>query len=130
MARVAEFMSRTLHKAVQNVSVAEAATIMARGQVGSTLVMEGERLIGIFTERDMVRAISHSPDAPADPVGHWMTPDPETVASSDQVEDALRRMVDRGFRHLPVVDGHGDLVGMLSMRDLARAGVRGAVTKV
>jgi len=130
MATVAELMSHTLHKAGPSTTVAEAATIMARGKVGSTLVMEGERLVGIFTERDVVRAVSHSPDAPADSIGDWMTTNPQTVTGVEPAEGALRRMVAAGFRHLPVVDAEGRLVGMLSMRDLARAGVRGAVAKV
>jgi len=110
--------------------VAEAATIMARGKVGSTLVMNRGRLVGIFTERDIVRALSHSPDAPADPVGHWMTANPQTVSGVDPVDEALRLMVSGGFRHLPVVDDDGRVVGMLSMRDLARAGVKGAISGV
>jgi CBS domain-containing protein len=130
LAVVADLMSDTLHKASVSTTVAEAATIMARGKVGSTLVMDGERLVGIFTERDIVRALSNSPDAPADPLGHWMTARPQRVSGSDPVEDALQRMVAGGFRHLPVVDEHGRVVGMLSMRDLVRAGVQGASAKV
>ena len=130
MGPVAELMSRTLHETSASTTVAEAATIMARGKVGSTLVMNRGRLAGIFTERDIVRALSHSPDAPRDPIGHWMTANPQTISASDPVDDALQRMVAGGFRHLPVVDGGGQVIGMLSMRDLARAGVRGAIAKV
>jgi CBS domain-containing protein len=130
MATVAELMSGTLHEATASTTVAEAATIMARGRVGSTLVMNRGRLIGIFTERDIVRALSHSPDAPADPIGHWMTANPRTISGSDPVDEALRRMLSGGFRHLPVVDDRGQVIGMLSMRDLARAGVEGASTRV
>lgn len=120
MTRVAELMSRVLHGASPSTTVAEAATIMARGRVGSTLVMENDRLVGIFTERDIVRALSSSPDATSDPIAHWMTPHPETIAPWASAEEALRVMVEGGFRHLPVVD-QGKLVGMLSMRDLASA---------
>src|SRR5437867_4413449 len=127
---VAELMSHTLHEATASTTVAEAATIMARGKVGSTLVMNRGRPVGIFTERDIVRALSHSPDAPADPVGHWMTANPQTVSGADPVDEALRLMVSGGFRHLPVVDDDGRVVGMLSMRDLARAGVKGAISGV
>ena len=130
MGTVADLMSHTLHQATPSTTVAEAATIMARGKVGSTLVMNRGRLVGIFTERDIVRALSNSPDAPADPIGHWMTRTPQTVFGSDPVEDALHRMVSGGFRHLPVVDDKGEVVGMLSMRDLAKAGVEGAIAKL
>ena len=123
---VAELMDRRLQTAVAAITMGEAAVMMARAQVGSILVMDGRRLVGIFTERDIVRALSQSIDSPADPISTWMTPDPQTIAGSDGVEEALRRMVRGGFRHLPVVDEQGTVVGMLSMRDLARAGVEGA----
>lgn len=126
MTSVSELMSHTLHRAGASTTVAEAATIMARGRVGSTLVVDGDRLIGIFTERDIVRAVSHSPDAPADPIGHWMTPGPQTVTPGTGAGEALRMMLAGGFRHLPVLQ-RGRVVGMLSMRDLAAAGVKGAV---
>ncbi len=119
-------MDRTLYKASASVTVGEAAVIMARAKVGSTLVMANDRLIGIFTERDVVRALSESIQSPADPVEVWMTPNPETVLGSDRAEDALLRMLKGRFRHLPVVNHDGVVVGMLSMRDLAKAGVHGA----
>ncbi len=128
MATVADLMNRTLHQATASTTVAEAATIMARGKVGSTLVRDGDRLIGIFTERDIVRAVSQSPEAPADSIRHWMTPRPQTIAASAIPELALARMLEGGFRHLPVVDGDR-LVGMVSMRDLAAGGLEGAVSK-
>ncbi len=118
-------MSRTLHQTDASTTVAEVATIMARSKVGSALVMDGDRLIGIFTERDMVRAVSNSPDAPADPVGHWMTPRPHTVDPDVDAGDALATMLGGGYRHLPVTH-EGRVMGMVSMRDLARAGVEGS----
>ncbi len=123
---VAELMDHNLHTATPSTTVGEAAVIMARGQVGSTLIIDGQRLVGIFTERDVVRALSQSVQSPADPVSLWMTPNPETISGSDPVELALRRMLSGRFRHLPVVDIRGGVVGMLSMRDLAKAGVKGA----
>lgn len=119
-------MSGAQHRATESTTVAEAATIMASGRVGSTLVMDGDRLLGIFTERDIVRALSSSRDAPGDPISHWMTKNPKTVTPATPAEQALRLMVEGNFRHLPVVEG-GRLVGMLSMRDLAGAGVKGAL---
>lgn len=123
---VGELMDHTLHKAPASITVGEAAVIMERARVGSTLIMDGHRLVGIFTERDVVRALSQSIQSPADPVQLWMTSQPVTIFSSDPVEEALRRMVEGGFRHLPVVDRHGEVIGMLSMRDLVRAGLQGA----
>jgi CBS domain-containing protein len=111
-------MSTTLHTVSPSTTVGEAVALMAQYRVGSTLVMEGTRLAGIFTERDTVRAISQSHDAPAHEVSSWMTPNPMTVGPDDDAETALQTMLDHGFRHLPVVE-NGELIGIVSIRDLA-----------
>src|SRR5438046_6870581 len=80
--------------------------------------MDGERLLGIFTERDTVRALSQAHDAARHEIVSWMTHNPTTVAPDVDAEDALRTMLDSGFRHLPVVE-NGKVIGMVSMRDLA-----------
>lgn len=116
---VAQLMDHELHTGSPSTTVLEAATMMTAGSVGSTLVMDGGRLVGIFTERDVVKALSQAPDALRDPIGRWMTPDPQTISPDGLPEEALRRMITGGFRHLPVIDG-GKVVGMLSIRDLAR----------
>jgi CBS domain-containing protein len=123
MSSVAELMSRELTWLEPESSVAEAAGVMASRRVGSILVMEGGRLAGIFTERDIVRALSNDIQAPRDPVGHWMTRSPRTIAPEASHEDAIRMMTEGNFRHLPVADASGAVVGMLSMRDLVRLGV-------
>jgi CBS domain-containing protein len=115
---VREVMSTTLHTVSPETTVGEAVALMAQYRVGSTLVMDGNRLEGIFTERDTVRAISQSHDAPGHEVSSWMTRDPKTVSPDEDVETALRTMLDNGFRHLPVVEGD-ELIGMVSIRDLA-----------
>jgi len=122
MPTVADVMSRTLVQVEPDATVAEAATVMSQRRVGSVLVMRGDGLAGIFTERDMVRAISQSVDAPADPITHWMTRGPATVDAGAGTDEALEQMLKGGFRHLPVLQG-GQLVGMLSMRDLAALGI-------
>ncbi len=96
---------------------------MAQRRVGSILVLEGGGVIGIFTERDTVRAISQDATALQAHVGHWMTRDPCTIAPEASLEDALHAMVDGNYRHLPVTEGDR-LVGMLSMRDVSRGRVR------
>jgi CBS domain-containing protein len=118
MATVREVMSTSLHTVNPSTTVGEAVALMAQYKVGSAMVMEGTRLIGIFTERDTVRAISNSHDAPAHEVSSWMTRDPKTVAPEMDVEAALRIMLDNGFRHLPVVE-NGEVIGLVSIRDLA-----------
>ena len=118
MATVREVMSSTLHTVSPSSTVGEAVALMAQHRVGSMIVMDGTRLAGIFTERDTVRAISQSHDAPSHQVSSWMTQEPRTVSPDEQVEAALKTMLDNGFRHLPVVEG-GEVIGIVSIRDLA-----------
>ncbi|HVS48285.1 MAG TPA: CBS domain-containing protein [Candidatus Dormibacteraeota bacterium] len=118
MATVREVMKASLYSVSPSTTVGEAISLMAQNRIGSALVMEGGKLIGIFTERDTVRAISQSHDAPDHEISSWMTRDPKTVSPDVEVDTALRTMLDNGFRHLPVVEG-GAVIGMVSMRDLA-----------
>lgn len=118
MGKVREVMRTDLHIVGPSATVGEAVSLMAQLRIGSALVMEGGRLIGIFTERDTVRAISHSHDAPRHEVSSWMTRDPMTVGPNTDTEDALQTMLKHGFRHLPVME-RGKVIGMISMRDLA-----------
>jgi CBS domain-containing protein len=119
---VGDIMSSGLFSIEPTSTVAEAATVMGERRIGSALVMEGDTLLGIFTERDIVRALGEHFDAAGHPVSDWMTPDPVTVDPSTPVEEALRMMLDRNFRHLPVTEG-GRVSGIVSMRDLTAAGV-------
>ena len=118
MPRVRDVMKTRLHTVGPGDTVGEAVAVMAQNRVGSVLVMEGERLLGIFTERDTVRSLSLSYDAPRHDIVSWMTHDPKTVAPDTDTEEALHTMLDNGFRHLPVMEG-GKVIGMVSMRDLA-----------
>lgn len=120
MTRVRDVMTTQLVTVGPSATVAQAATLMGEHHVGSALVVEGETLLGIFTERDIVRALSQDFDAPREPILDWMTHDPVTIEPDATVQEALDRMLSGGFRHLPVVEG-GRLVGIISMRDLSRA---------
>jgi CBS domain-containing protein len=121
MATVGEVMSADLIAVEPTDLVATAASIMAAGRVGSALVMEGDRLLGIFTERDILRALARDPHAGQDSaVSRWMSPNPMTVHPDTTVVGALDRMFSGGFRHLPVVAGE-TVVGVVSIRDLARS---------
>ena len=115
---VADIMTTNLCNVDPESTIGEAATLMGERHVGSVVVLESERLVGILTERDIVRALSSAHDAPMRPVIEWMTKDPTTVPADTSVRDALRTMVDGGFRHLPVVDGP-KVAGMVSIRDVA-----------
>jgi CBS domain-containing protein len=119
---VGDIMSTGLFSIEPTTTVAEAATVMGERRIGSALVMEDDMLLGIFTERDIVRALGEHFDAAGHPVSDWMTPNPVTVEATTPVEEALRMMLDRNFRHLPVAEG-GRVSGIVSMRDLTAAGV-------
>jgi CBS domain-containing protein len=91
---------------------------MVSRDVGAALVTEGERLVGIVTERDVLRAVARGVDETTR-VGDLMTPDPETMEPDESTEHAAVLMLHGGFRHLPIMDGN-EVVGMLSIRDLMR----------
>ncbi len=98
-------------------SVQEACRRMWEGRQGSVLVVDQEqRLLGIFTGRDAVRTLAEGQNAETTPVSHAMTRNPVTVAPSIVAIDALRKMNDYGFRHLPVVDGD-TILGVVSRGD-------------
>jgi CBS domain-containing protein len=118
--KISQIMSTTLTVVEPEVTLGEAATLMGERHVGSVIVCEDDRLIGILTERDIVRALSHEHDAPQRPVVEWMTKDPTTTEPGADVKEALRTMIDGGFRHLPVLDA-GRVAGMVSIRDVAGA---------
>jgi len=120
MTTVGEIMSADLIYVERSDRVTSAAGIMAAAGVGSALIMENDRLLGIFTERDILTALKREPETALDhPVADWMTPDPITVSSDLSVLEALGLMLRGGFRHLPVVSGE-KVVGIVSLRDLAK----------
>ncbi|HEX8100908.1 MAG TPA: CBS domain-containing protein, partial [Actinomycetota bacterium] len=81
--------------------------------------------IGIFTERDIVRALSQDFDAPGHPLSQWMTTAPMTITPEASADEALQTMLSGGFRHLPVVEGE-QVLGVVSMRDISRASAGGS----
>jgi CBS domain-containing protein len=123
MTTVREIMSAELVTVDPSVNLMEAAHSMSVGHVGSVLVLEDGSLVGIFTERDILRALAAHPKADSartSSVSRGMTRDPVTIGPDASVGEALDLMLSRGFRHLPVIDGDS-LVGVVSMRDLAKS---------
>ena len=97
-------------------SVLEAARRMARRNYGAVLVVEGEALLGIFTERDLAfRVVARKLDPAKTTVAEVMTPQPRTVDANTSFGKAMLVMYEGGFRHLPVVD-RGKVVGLVSSR--------------
>lgn len=109
---------RDLVAAPPDATVMEVASLMTDACVGALCILDGERLVGIFSERDlMIRVLVAGRDARKTRVGDVMTRDVITASVDDSRSDCLAKMREEGFRHLPVLDG--DLViAMLSMRDL------------
>lgn len=96
----------------------EAAKVMRDRRMGAVMVVEGERLRGIVTERDLVtRLLAEGHDPAGTSLVAIMTPRPMTLAPGDTAKEALDRMLEGHYRHLPVLDGDR-IVGMVSIRDL------------
>ena len=102
-------------------TLAEAARRIQERRVGSAVVISEGEDPGIITERDVLRAIAEGADPTTARVGAYMTHRAVTVSPDWHVLDAARTMVERGFRHLIMVDSSGEIVGILSMRDMLRA---------
>ena len=101
--------------------LAMAAKRMYENHIGSVCVTdESGELVGIFTERDLLRAAAAGVDSHASTVGNWMTENPITATADDEAAAALQVMIDRNFRHLPIV-GDAGLIGVVSMRRLSTA---------
>jgi CBS domain-containing protein len=88
---------------------------------GSLAVVDGFDLVGLITERDLVRAAAAEMDFAATPVSDLMGADPDTFDPDLDVWDAAAWISESGYRHLPVMDDAGELLGVVSIRDLLRA---------
>ena len=97
--------------------VPEAAQLMRDRNVGAVMVMEGTQLAGVFTERDaLFRVLAAGRDPAATPVSAVMTKSPQTIHPDKPFVEALRMMLEGGFRNVPVVE-NGEVLGMVSVRD-------------
>jgi CBS domain-containing protein len=98
-------------------TLAECARRLELADVGALGVVDGPEVVGIITERDLVRAVSRGTDVHDGSVRDFASADPLVADVDEESDEVARRMLDAGVRHLPVVD-KGKVVGMLSMRDL------------
>jgi CBS domain-containing protein len=118
MTTVGEVMSHNLLTVDATTPLHEAAARMSDRGVGAVLVLSGDNVSGILTERDVLRAVATG-GVEGTNVAAWMTRDPETVDVSEPTGQAAAVMIHGGFRHLPVMDG-GKPAGIVSIRDLMR----------
>jgi CBS domain-containing protein len=116
--KVSEIMTKAAVTDQSDDTMAEAAGKMWKQQTGSLLVMEGEDLVGIITERDILRAVATGSKLHETRISEVMTKDVVTVGPQTTIREAAKVMADRWFRHLPVVDA-GKVIGVISQRDLA-----------
>lgn len=98
-------------------TLVRAAQLMSANDIGALAVYEADRLAGILTERDIVRAIADRSNLEVTVASDYMSRDPVTAKPDDDTMEIAERMLHGGFRHLPVVE-EGRLVGMVSARDL------------
>lgn len=114
--RVGELIGGPVFTCHEDTTVMDAARAMLADEVGSLAVIRDEALVGIVTERDIVRAFAE--DLNDDhPVREVMTPNPDSLEPDIEIADAADWMMGAGYRHLPVVEG-SKLVGMVSIKDL------------
>jgi CBS domain-containing protein len=108
-------------------TLGEAAEAMIDSGTGSLAVIEGRAMVGIVTERDIVRALSEADedDIEDEVVANWMTEAPDTFSPDVDVTEAAEWLLETGYRHLPVMDGD-ELLGIVGIRDLLWALVKGA----
>jgi len=112
--------SRTIHSVGPNASITECVRLMTAGKIGALMVMDGGRLIGIFTERDALnKVLAGNLDPSNTKVSEVMTKDPYCIGPATTVGDAMQLITERRFRHLPIVD-NGKVIAVVSSGDLTR----------
>jgi CBS domain-containing protein len=107
----------------RSTTVAEAAQLMKSEDVGSVPITDGDRLVGVVTDRDIVvRAVAEGRDVQSTTVGDIASSDLVTIDPEQSIEEAVRLMGEHQVRRLPVVEEDGRLVGVLAQADIAAAG--------
>lgn len=114
--RVSELIGGPVYSCEEDTDVRDAARQMLADDIGSLAVLRDGTLVGIVTERDLVREFAEEYRTRRT-VGEAMTPNPDSLAPDIDVDDAADWMMGAGYRHLPVLDG-GELVGMVSIKDV------------
>ena len=118
--QLTDVMSADVLTTTSDTMVAQASRLMVERGVGSACVVDEDgRLIGILTERDVLRAAASGLTLTGEKVGEWMTSDPLTVDHDEILSRVAKLMADRNFRHVPIVHD-GALEGIVSLRDVWR----------
>jgi CBS domain-containing protein len=101
-------------------TAAEAVELMRRENVGCLLVCHEGKLVGVFTERDLMGRVLGVGKPLSTPISEVMTSSPVTVQPKDTIRTAIKKMQQGGYRHLPVIDEHNRPVGVLSVKRIVR----------
>ena len=121
MATIAEIMNKSVVTVDPTSSIGEAAEKMIDAGVGAVVVVEDmARIVGIITERDLMRAVAQRARAAEARVRQWMTESVVTIEPDTEIHDAAKMMFEKNFRHLPVVNKDGRLMGIASLRRLSQ----------
>ena len=124
--KIREIMSNAVHMLGRDASVREAALMMQREDIGSVPISDGDKLVGMVTDRDIVlRAVAKGMDVRT-PVSEVMSDGVRYCYEDESVDDVARNMADLGVRRLPVVDRSKRLVGFVSLSNIASADDAGA----
>lgn len=121
MPQLADCMRPELVVVAPEDSLGEVAERLMEVSMGAAVVKDFGRLVGIITERDLLKAMAERVHASEARVRTWMTPDPVTATADTECDEAARLMLDGGFRHLPVLDEAGQVVGVVSVRRVLAA---------
>lgn len=109
---------RQLVSGTPDMTVRAACKLMAEKSIGALLILDGSRVAGIFTERDvLIKVVGGGVDPDKTPVSQVMVKDPQTIRGAQSLAYALLMMMEGGYRHVPVVDDDGKAVGIVSSRD-------------
>jgi len=121
MPTIAEVMRPEFIEVAPEDTLGEVAERMNALNVGAVVVKDFGRLIGILTERDLLKAMAARVHTSEARVRQWMTENPITASADTDVEEAARVMLENGFRHLPVLDENGQVAGVVSLRRVVGA---------
>ena len=126
MPTLADVMRAEVIEVAPEDTLGEVAERMSEVNVGAVIVKDYGRLIGILTERDMLKAMAARVHTSEARVRQWMTEDPLTASTEMGVQEAAQVMLEHNFRHLPVLDDAGAVVGLVSLRRVVAATNAGA----
>ena len=120
VAEILKDKGQTVFTLSPDVALIEACAELDRKRVGALIVCAGDNVVGVLSERDVVRAVSHDGVAALErPVSHYMTTEVVFAQPTETVATLMERMTDRRIRHLPVLSG-GGLAGVVSIGDVVK----------